>query len=146
MAGTGLYKLETVHIPVGPDEPVDVPIDHPLQHHCKLVLTHHHSQQWQHILMMKSFPGDKLLTQALHGRHQPVTMHTSTIRKTNLCNLNKVACRKHIQHLDFNLDSFVFTLPYFRKPTSIPRGCRPSGIFIDRGVKTWWLDILHMGP
>ena len=70
---TETYKPKTVRIPVGLGELIDIPIDHPLRHHCKLVVVHHHSQQWQHILMAKSLPRDDFRAESLRlasiGQH-----------------------------------------------------------------------------
>ena len=64
-AGTGPYKFETVCVPVRFDKLVDVSVGHPFRHHRELVVIHCHSQQWQYILMTKSFPGDDFLTESL---------------------------------------------------------------------------------
>ena len=75
---TESYKLKTVRVPMRLDELGDIPIGHPFRHHYKLVVPHHHSQQWQRVLMMKSFPGHGLLAEPLRGWHQPVS--TSSLR------------------------------------------------------------------
>jgi hypothetical protein len=60
------YKLEQIRIPMRLDELVDVPIYHPLRYHYELVITHCHSQQWQHIRMVKGFPHHNLFAEPLH--------------------------------------------------------------------------------
>jgi hypothetical protein len=45
--------------------------------------------------------------------------------KTHLCDPNEVARHEYLQHLDRNLDPFVFTLPHFGKPALISWGFRP---------------------
>ena len=42
--GVEPYKLEPIHIPIGLDELIDVPIFHPPRRHCKLVVMHCHPQ------------------------------------------------------------------------------------------------------
>ena len=59
------YKLEPIHIPMHLDELINVPIDHPFRHHCELVIAHRHSQQWQHVLMVKGFPRHNLPAEPL---------------------------------------------------------------------------------
>ena len=121
IAGMGPYKFETVCIPVSLDELVDGPIDHPFRHHCKLVVTHYHSQQRQYVLMAKSFPGYYFLTEPLRS------WSTHTLRrnsKPHLSDLDEVTRRAYLQYLYRNLEPSVFTLPYFTKPAPIPRSFR----------------------
>ena len=39
------YKLKPVHIPMGLDKLVDIPVYHPFRCHCEVVSVHCHSQQ-----------------------------------------------------------------------------------------------------
>ena len=118
IAGTGPYKFETVYIPVSLDELVDGPIAHPFRHHRELVVTHHHSQQWQYVLMMKSFPGYYFPTEPLRGWSTHTLQRNS---KPHLSDLDEVTRRAYLQYFYRNLEPSVFTLPYFTKPTPVPR-------------------------
>ena len=116
-AGTGPYKLERVCIPVSLDKLVDGPIDHPFRHHRELVVAHHHSQQWQYVLMAKGFPGEYFLTEPLRS------WSTHTLRrnsKAHLSDLDEVTRRAYLQYLYRNLEPLVVTLPYFTESTPIP--------------------------
>ena len=119
------HKLKTVRIPVHLDELGDISIGHPFRHHHELVIAHHHSQQWQYVLMAKSFPRDDFLAESLCCRHLLVNTCASTTWKTHSCDLNKVARYEYLQNLDCNLDPFMFALPYFSESALISRGFRP---------------------
>ena len=77
-SGTESYKLKTVRIHVCLDEVVDISISLPFRHHHEFGVTHGHSQQWQRVLMTKSFPGHDLLAKPLRGRHQSVSASSLT--------------------------------------------------------------------
>ena len=109
---TESYKFKTVYIPVCLDELDNVSISHPFRHHHKFMVVHHHSQQWQHVRMRKSFPGHGLLAKPLRGRHKRVNANSSTNWKAHSFDLHKVASHKYLQNLDCNLDSLMLTLPH----------------------------------
>ena len=122
---TESYKFKTVRIPVRLDELIYISIGHPFRCHHELVVAHHHSQQWQHVLMTKGFPRHDLLAEPLCGWRQPVSTSSLTNWKTHPFDLHKVACRKYLQNFDRNLDPLMFTLPYFGEPAFVSRVFRP---------------------
>jgi len=46
---------------------VDVPIFHPVRNHRESILGNRHTQQWQHVRVMKVLPSYYFLTEPLYG-------------------------------------------------------------------------------
>ena len=116
------YKLESVHIPTGLNEFVDVPFYHPLRYHRELVVTHCRTQQWQHVRMTKGFPRHNLLAEPLH---RLVSSPTRVIRKVvqtpRACNFPEIAGRVYPQNLDRDLATLVIAHPHVREPATVQR-------------------------
>jgi len=61
------YRLKPIHIPMRLDKLIDVSIGHPFRYHCKVAITHCHSQQWEDIWMVEAFPHYNLLVEHLYN-------------------------------------------------------------------------------
>ena len=71
------YKLEPVRLPTCLDELNNISINHPFRNHRKEPFPHRHSQQREHIRMMKALPRYNFLAERLRDRgdHQLFDTH-----------------------------------------------------------------------
>ena len=67
MGGMTPYEFERICFPVGLDELVNIPINHPFRYHREFVFVRCNTQERQHIWMTKSVPGYNLLAKHLRG-------------------------------------------------------------------------------
>ena len=111
---------------MGLDKLADISIVHPLRCHRELVRAHRHSQERQHILMVKGLPCHNLFTERLRGSQSVGHPGLRIARRvTHTCDLVEVA--RHVYHYNFDRDfaPLVFTLPHVGVPTAVQWGVRP---------------------
>lgn len=116
------YELQSICFWVRPHIRVDTAIYHPFRYHHEPILSHRHTEQWQHVRMTKTLPGHNLPTEPLYGHGQFVNTHTS--RTTHLSNLLKVTRQVYPQDLDRYLLTIILGLPHIRKTATTLRGPR----------------------
>jgi len=71
------YKLEPIRLPTCLDEINNIPIDHPFRNHRKESFPHRHSQQREHVWMVKALPRYNFLAERLRDcrNHQLFDTH-----------------------------------------------------------------------
>ena len=72
--GVEPHKFEPVRIPVGLDEFVYIPFYHPFGYHSEMLLTHRHTQKWEHVRMTETVPRHYFPAEPLCNRNQQFCM------------------------------------------------------------------------
>ena len=68
LRGLGTDQFEPIDIRLLLHKLVDIPVVHPLRHHCELGLRHYHTHERQHVWMSEGLPRHELLAELLHDQ------------------------------------------------------------------------------